>query len=390
VPPPPLPIDAPVDELIEPPVMPTADQVPDRARPVFEQLSRELGRLREAPAHDVLGVKWDADAVAIRRAYFAATKRLHPDALARHRSAAIQQLACEVFIHINRAYDRMRDAAVARGGAIAAGPDLLPHSGWMAGLEDLGEVIAALGDTSVPAPVATPPRGVPIARPPSIPPAARTVPPPLPPQAPPGGSARDLPAGPAKAPPSGIASRLPARPATGPHTVPPPVPPQVPASGIASGLPAGPPKGPRTIPPPPPGHRQAEALRDSSPAPRLRRPGSDSGGRSFRSGAGMAPARPAAEIVAEARTLIGTQEWGRAKEILAESLRREPRNRVARALYHLASAEALLAEGKAVDARTQLEVALAHDPTLTEARAAMERTRTESQRKAGLLRRLFK
>jgi hypothetical protein len=374
VPPPPLPIDAPVDELIEPPVMPTADQVPDRARPVFDQLSRELGRLREAPAHDVLGVKWDADAGAIRRAYFAATKRLHPDALARHRSAAIQQLACEVFIHVNRAYDRMRDAAVARGGAIAAGPDLLPHSGWMAGLEDLGEVLATLGDTSVPVPVATPPRGVPIARPPSIPPsapAARTVPPPLPPQVPPGGSERGLPAGPAKAPPSGIASRLPAGPATGPHTVPPPV--------------------RRTIPPPPPGHRQAaEAPRESSSAPRPRRPGSDSGGRSFRSGAGMAPARPAAEIIAEARTLIGTHEWGRAKEILAESLRREPRNRVARALYHLASAEALLAEGKAVDARTQLEVALAHDPTLTEARAAMERTRTESQRKAGLLRRLFK
>jgi hypothetical protein len=94
--------------------------------------------------------------------------------------------------------------------------------------------------------------------------------------------------------------------------------------------------------------------------------------------------------MAEARTLIASRDWPRAKEILAESLRREPRNRGARALYHLASAEALIAEGKPVDARTQLEVALAHDPTLVEARAAMDRTRSESQRKAGILRRLFK
>jgi hypothetical protein len=365
-PPPPLPIDAPVDELVEPPVMPTADQVPDRARPVFDQLSRELARLRDAPSHDVLGVKWDADAAAIRRAYFAATKRLHPDALARHRSAAIQQLASEVFIHVNRAYDRMRDTAVARGDAIAAGPDLLPHSGWMAGLEDLSEGVAALGSNSASVPVATPPRGVPVARPPSIPP-----PPPSPPSMPP----------PVRATPPPV-----------PRAVPPPVP--APAAARERQGTSGPmgevsisferapsASGSTRIAP--------DEVRRESPA-RARRPGSDSGPRPFRAGTGVAPARPTAEVIAEARELIATREWTRAREILAEALRREPRNRVARALYHLASAEALMAEGKAVDARTQLEVALAHDPTLAEARAAMERTRTESQRKAGLLRRLFK
>jgi DnaJ domain len=396
IPPPPLPIDAPVDELVEPPVMPTADQVPDRARPVFDELSRELARLRDAPAHDVLGVKWDAEADAIRRAYFAATKRLHPDALARHRSAAIQQLASEVFIHVNRAYDRMRDAAVARGAAIAAGPDLLPHSGWMAGLEDLGEGVAALGSSSAPVPVATPPQGVPIARPPSIPPPlSRAVPPPVPPRAvpPPPPVVRAVappepaPVSPqvaAQAPPSGSARPPTARPAGGPGRDRQAVGGEGEVSISFERAPSAP--GSARLAQPDEARRKSAPMAAALP----RRPGSEAGRRSSRSGVGVAPARPAAEVIAEARELIATRECARAREILAEALRREPRNRVARALYHLAAAEALLAEGKAVDARTQLEVALAHDPTLTEARAAMDRTRTESQRKAGLLRRLFK
>ncbi len=331
IPPPPNPVDAPVDELIAAPVSPSADRVPADARTVFEELQAELDRVREAPAHEVLGVRWDAAASEIRRAYFELTKRLHPDGFARHRSPAIQQLARDVFIHVNRAYDRMRDAAVASGSAIAAGPDLLPHRGWLAPFEDLGD-----GGGAAP-PLATlqaqSPRVVPSATPwPTFSPASAPL------------------------TSDGLFEDLDEDADEGEADA---------ALSVAEGSVGAAPPGPR-------------------------RPGSETGGRSWRAPTSGGPPRPAAEVMAEARTLIASRDWPRAKEILAESLRREPRNRGARALYHLASAEALLAEGKAVDARTQLEVALAHDPTLTEARAAMERTRSESQRKAGILRRLFK
>ncbi len=332
IPPPPNPIDAPVDELIEPPVLPSIDDVPAGARPLFESLKAELQRMREASAHEVLGVRWDAGASDIRRAYFELSKRLHPDAFARHRSPAIQQLSREVFIHVNRAYDRMRDAAVASGSAIAAGPDLLPHRGWLAPFEDLGEGAAAQGPLAALHIPSSPPRVLPSATPwptfsaPSFPLTSD-------------GLFEDI----IEEDPAEI------------------------DAAAASLLP--------------------EASDDVSPPPR---PRSESGGRPWRAPTSAGPPRPATEVMAEARDLIASRDWPRAKEILAESLRREPRNRSARALYHLASAEALLAEGKAVDARTQLEVALAHDPTLAEARAAMERTRSESARKAGILRRLFK
>jgi hypothetical protein len=243
-PPPPLPVDAPVDERIEPPPLPTIDRVEPAGRAMFEELERELGLMRGAPAYQVLGVGWDADVVDIRRAYFALTRRLHPDAVARHRSAAIQQMATEVFVLVNRAYDRMRDAAVASGRAIAAGPDLLPHLGWLASLEDLGDPTASGSDS--PISLATDQE----------------------------------------------------------------------AAGPGSGL----------------------------------------------AGAG-----------ADARSLIARGDWTGARQALLASLQRDPRDRNARALYHLASAEALLAEGKPVEARTQLEVALAHEPRLEEALAAMER-----------------
>ena len=307
-PPPPLPTDAPVDELVEPLPAPSADQVVEQDREVFRELERELRRMREVAAHEVLDVRWDATVDEIRRGYFALTRRLHPDVLARYRSPAIQQMAAEVFIQINRAYDRMRDAAVAGGGAIAAGPDLLPHRGWLAGFDDLGD-------------------------------ARRS-----------------------------------------------------PAPGLAAGTPAG-------IGPPPTAFGDDGLFDDvgaatppaqiggmADPARSRATSESDAGHR-----AAGTTARPVGEMMIEARALMADGAWGLAREILAESLRRDPRNRSGRALYHLASAEALLVAGKPVEARTQLEVALAHDPGLEEARAAMERMRQDNPRRTGsILRRLFK
>lgn len=138
MPPAPLPEDAPIDEIVEPPFAQSADQIADEfEREVFVQLEAELTQLREFAAHEVLGVMPDADVVEIRDAYFARTKHFHPDLFAKYRSAAVMYMAQEVFIHINRAYDRMRDSAVVQGRAVVAGPALLPHDGWLAGLEDI-------------------------------------------------------------------------------------------------------------------------------------------------------------------------------------------------------------------------------------------------------------
>lgn len=306
--PPPEPVDAPVDEVVEAPVIPSVAEVPARERAVFAELEGELRRMREAAANEVLGVKWDASVEEIRGAYFGLTRRLHPDVFARHRSAAVSLIASELFIHINRAYDRMRDAAVASGSAIAPGPALLPHRGWMAEFDDIGAQPAA---------------------PPPVPPARRAVPPPLP-------------------PPMAPKAKTP-----------------TPIPLTHEGL-FGDEATPRPVTP--------------APVPAVEPPAADL----------PAADLPPAEQVTEARRLIAEGEHAAARELLVAVLRREPRNRTARSLYHLCSAEILAAAGKAVEATTQLEVAAAHDSSCEEVRAALARVRQDPAKKGGLFRRLFK
>jgi hypothetical protein len=131
------PTDAPVDELIEPPLEPAIDDVSEYERDVFLYLDQELRRMRECAAYEVLGVDEHADVVIIRAAYFELTKRFHPDLFARYRSRAILHMSQELFIHVNKAYDRLRNALVAAGHAIVAGPALIPHDGWLANLDDI-------------------------------------------------------------------------------------------------------------------------------------------------------------------------------------------------------------------------------------------------------------
>jgi hypothetical protein len=131
------PEDAPVDELIEPPFEPGIEDVSEYERDVFLYLDEELRRMRESAAYEALGVDEHADVATIRAAYFELTKRFHPDLFARYRSRAILHMCQELFIHINKAYDRMRNALVSAGHAIVAGPALIPHDGWLAGLDDI-------------------------------------------------------------------------------------------------------------------------------------------------------------------------------------------------------------------------------------------------------------
>lgn len=140
------PRDAPIDEVVRAPYEPDITTISEFEREVFEQLQSELINLREFAANEVLGVARDASVEDIRNGYFARTKHFHPDVFARYRSVAVTHMAQEVFIHINRAYDRMREAAVSEGRAVLAGPALLPHDGWLASLDDMAAAESEPGD----------------------------------------------------------------------------------------------------------------------------------------------------------------------------------------------------------------------------------------------------
>jgi tetratricopeptide (TPR) repeat protein len=92
---------------------------------------------------------------------------------------------------------------------------------------------------------------------------------------------------------------------------------------------------------------------------------------------------------AQAREYIRESRYDEACEILAELLKLDPRNRPLRALYHVTHGLSLARDGKPVDARTQLEAALVHDPECAEARAELKKL-GESGKKGGLFRRLFR
>jgi tetratricopeptide (TPR) repeat protein len=124
------PLAADGSELVPAPVAPRLDDVAPDERPVFTALEQLDRRLRERPAHEVLGVAVDADLRQVRAAYFALAKQHHPDAYARHRSPAVHQLAQELFIFVNRAYDRLRESALRDTGVSVPGPAMSGGPGW--------------------------------------------------------------------------------------------------------------------------------------------------------------------------------------------------------------------------------------------------------------------
>jgi hypothetical protein len=143
-PPPPMTLP----EHIEPSVTPPVEPLDEATAARFLGLEAELRRLRELPAHEVLGVPWDAGPAEVRRAWIALGRRFHPDNVARHGAAALAHVAEELTIHVNRAYDRLRAALVAEGRAAAFGPALHEPRGWLVGFEDVstGEPAAPDGD----------------------------------------------------------------------------------------------------------------------------------------------------------------------------------------------------------------------------------------------------
>ena len=114
-----------------------ADESPTDERELFQQLTAELRRLRQAAVHDVLGVPSNAGPELVRMHWKELIRKNHPDLVARRHAAAITHLAEELTILANRAYDRMRSSLVVEGRAATAGPTLTAPPGWLVAFEDI-------------------------------------------------------------------------------------------------------------------------------------------------------------------------------------------------------------------------------------------------------------
>ena len=113
------------------------DDLPGDERELFQHLSSELRRLRQAAVHEVLGVAREAEADDVRRGWKLLVRRHHPDLVARRGAPAITHLAEELTILSNRAYDRMRALLAAEGRGALVGPTVKTPPGWLVGFEDL-------------------------------------------------------------------------------------------------------------------------------------------------------------------------------------------------------------------------------------------------------------
>jgi curved DNA-binding protein CbpA len=76
---------------------------------IKELILRKYALLKQGDYFSLLGVTRDADQEAIKNAYFALVKLLHPDVLARFQIRELQKEAIEVFKAINEAYQVLSD-----------------------------------------------------------------------------------------------------------------------------------------------------------------------------------------------------------------------------------------------------------------------------------------
>ncbi len=114
-----------------------SEDLPADERALFQHLTAELKRMRQAAVHEVLGVDRDADADAIRAGWMRLVRRHHPDLVARRKAPAITPLAEELTILANRAYARLRVALVAEGRATTIGATVQAPPGWLVGFDDI-------------------------------------------------------------------------------------------------------------------------------------------------------------------------------------------------------------------------------------------------------------
>ncbi len=329
----PIPSDVPIDEPVVVVRLPAAEDVPAEARARYKELETSLATMREKAAHDVLGVDWDAEVREIRLAYFALVKQYHPDVLSKHGSDAVSLLGSEIFIYINKAYDRLRDSAVAAGKAIVAGPALLPSNGWIADFDDIGiarpRKTHRITDFAAPVPV------------------------------------------PVKAM-SSLAVNAP----------------EVEEDVEVHFSKGQPSKADEAVAPPSESQLEHGALFvDARNTVTGMRPIEDEN-----------PSEPKQDnevdvlgLYQQALVNIDEKKYDEAREQLASVLEHEPRNREARALYHVAYGYTLVERDNFAAAMTQFEVALKHDPECEAAKdARSRRTSTKRKSRPSLLKRIFK
>lgn len=77
--------------------------------PKVDQLEKKVGMLDQFDAHEVLGVKSDADKIAIRQAYLNLAKTYHPDRFARlDLPKEVFEYLSAVATRVNLAYSELR------------------------------------------------------------------------------------------------------------------------------------------------------------------------------------------------------------------------------------------------------------------------------------------
>jgi len=108
------------------PLLPALDPSLELDASVQEELLAFAQRLRR-PYHEILGVPRDADARRLKQAYFALSKRLHPDRYFRRRIGAFAPLIDACFKKLLEAYELLSDPATR--AALQAAPSPAADAG---------------------------------------------------------------------------------------------------------------------------------------------------------------------------------------------------------------------------------------------------------------------
>jgi curved DNA-binding protein CbpA len=331
--------------------------------------------MRLADPFAVLGLGADADAVALRRAYLALTKVLHPSKFARH-GEKVRELAHEVFLLVRRAHDQLEPDDKRKAWRDRVRPQAAPAT------------IKPQGSTPVSARSGPTPPGQ-ASVPTTVRPASSsTLSPP---------TLRAANSGPSTIrPPSGRAPTT-VRPSSGAS----------PPSPGSSSKPGG--ASPSTIKPShpvPPGVHPASPRATSLPGRAVITPAAPLG----RPGTIPHPAKPttppevahgieAARLATrdrehrfdQARKFLLSGQARAAREILFQIASEEPGNRRYRAHLHMAWGFEHVAAGKLSDAQRELEKALILDPDNDDTRGALAKVQDDlSKQQKGLLGKLFR
>ena len=80
-----------------------------KAEAFREEIDTLLGRLSDIDHYEALGLEQDASATLVKKAYFTAAKKYHPDALARMGLDELKEPAARVFARIAEAFETLSD-----------------------------------------------------------------------------------------------------------------------------------------------------------------------------------------------------------------------------------------------------------------------------------------